>query len=58
LTSPSLRPEPPHPDPKDSIPVVQTRLWLATKEHLELVSQDQILGGNDSNQKGREAAGS
>src|SRR5579859_4645093 len=43
LTSPSLRPEPPHPDPKDSIPVVQTRLWLAKKEHLELVSQDQIL---------------
>jgi len=22
---------------------VQTRLWLATKEHLELVSQNQIL---------------
>ena len=22
---------------------MQTRLWLATKEHLELVSQDQIL---------------
>jgi hypothetical protein len=43
LTSPSLRPEPPHPDPKDSIPVVQTRLWLAPKEHFELVSQDQIL---------------
>jgi hypothetical protein len=30
LTSPSLRPEPPHPDPKDPIPVAQTRLWLAT----------------------------
>src|SRR5665213_646540 len=43
LTSPSLRPEPPQPDPKNSIPVVQTRLWLATKEHLELLSQDQIL---------------
>jgi len=43
LTSPSLPPEPPHPDPKDSIPVAQTQLWLAAKEHLELVSQDQIL---------------
>jgi hypothetical protein len=43
LTSPSLRPEPPHPDPKDPVAIVQTRLWLAAKEHLELVSQDQIL---------------
>jgi len=43
LTSPSLRPEPPHPDPKDPIPVAYARLWLAAKEHLELVSKDQIL---------------
>ena len=43
LTSPSLRPEPPHPDPKDPVAVVQTRLWLTAKEHLELVLQDQIL---------------
>ncbi len=43
LSSPSLRREPPHPDPKDPVPVAQTRLWLAAKEHLELVSQDQIL---------------
>jgi len=43
LTSPSLRPEPPHPDPKDPVPLAQARLWLAAKEHLELVSQDQIL---------------
>src|SRR6185437_2639391 len=61
LTSPSLRPEPPHPDPKDPIPVAQTRLWLATKGHLELVAQDQVLErkvlvGNDSNQQEREAS--
>src|SRR6266571_8581184 len=43
LTSPSLRPEPPHPDPKDPIPVPQTRLWLAAQEDLELVAQDQVL---------------
>ena len=43
LTSPSLRPEPPDPDPKDPIPVAQTRLWFAPKQHLELMSQDQIL---------------
>src|SRR5713101_10097277 len=43
LTCPSVWPQPPYPDPKDPVPVVQARLWLAAKEHLELVSQDQIL---------------
>jgi len=43
LMRPSVWPERPHPDPKDPVPVAQARLRLATKEHLELVSQDQIL---------------
>lgn len=43
LSAPSLRPEPPHPEPKDAIPVVQARFGLAAKEHLELMWQDQVL---------------
>jgi hypothetical protein len=43
LPSPSLRPEPPHPDPQDPGPIAQARLWLAANEHLELVSQHQIF---------------
>jgi hypothetical protein len=43
VTSPSLWPELPHPDPEDPIPVAQARLWLAPQQHLELVSQEQVL---------------
>jgi hypothetical protein len=43
LASPSLRPEPPHPDQENPVSVAQARLWLAAKEHLELGSQDQVL---------------
>jgi hypothetical protein len=43
LASPSLRPKPPYPDQKNPVSLAQARLWLAAKEHLELVSQDQVL---------------
>jgi hypothetical protein len=43
LASPPLWPEPPHPDQKNPVSAAQARLWLAAKEHLELVSQDQVL---------------
>jgi hypothetical protein len=43
VASPSLRPEPPHPDQKNPVSVAQARLWPSAKEHLELVSQDQVL---------------
>jgi hypothetical protein len=43
LASPSLWPEPPHPDQKNPVSVAHARLWLAAKQHLELVSQDQVL---------------
>ncbi len=35
-------PELPHPDPKHPIRVAQARLWLAAKEHLELVPQSRF----------------
>ena len=43
LASPSLWPEPPHPDQNNPVSVAQARLWLAAKEYIELVSQDQVL---------------
>src|SRR5207245_9882133 len=43
LTFPSLRPAPTHPDPQDPVPVAQERLWLAAKQHLEVVSKEQVL---------------
>src|SRR6266571_9541467 len=43
FASPSLWPDPPHPDQKNPVSIAQARLRLTAKEHLELVSQDQVL---------------
>src|SRR6266571_4988659 len=42
FASPSLWPDPPHPDQKNPVSIAQARLRLTAKEHLELVSQDQV----------------